>query len=125
MAHNKTRHIYVVVFDFFEIGNLDPKMTIASLALVPNIVNPTYVSDFRPIACCTVVYKIIDKMITHRLHDVIGKIVDTAQAGFIPRRNITDNIILATYRIKGYTRKGISLRCTIKVDLKKAYNSIE
>ncbi|XP_010687394.1 uncharacterized protein LOC104901504 [Beta vulgaris subsp. vulgaris] len=76
-------------------------------------------------ACCTVVYKIIAKIITHRLQSVIGEVVDTAQVGFIPKRNITDNILLATDLIKGYNRKGISPRCTIKVDLKKAYDSIE
>lgn len=109
---------------FFDTGHLSSKVNIASLTLVPKVANPTYASDFRPIACCTVVYNIIAKLITHRMQDVIGEVVDTAPAGFIPRRNITDNILVATDLIKGYTRKGISPRCTIKVDIKKAYDSI-
>ena len=51
--------------------------------------------------------------------------VNDAQAGFIPGKHIADNILLATELIKGYTNKGISPRCMIKVDLRKAYDSVE
>ncbi|XP_056685671.1 uncharacterized protein [Spinacia oleracea] len=56
---------------------------------------------------------------------VIGKIVHYAQAGFIPGRNIADNILLASELIKCYSRKNISPRCMIKVDLKKFYDYVE
>lgn len=36
-----------------------------------------------------------------------------------------DNILLATELIKGYGTKSISPRCMIKIDLKKACDSIE
>lgn len=36
-----------------------------------------------------------------------------------------DNIFLGTELIKGYGRKGPSPRCLIKIDLRKAYDSIE
>ena len=82
--------------------------------MIPKVPNPTYASDFRPIACCTIVYKIIPKILTHRMQGVIGEVINTSQAGFIPKN-----------LIKGYTRKHVSPRCTIKIDLKKAYDSIE
>ncbi|XP_056686005.1 uncharacterized protein [Spinacia oleracea] len=40
-------------------------------------------------------------------------------------RGISDNILLAIELIKGYNRKNLSPWCMIKVDLKKAYDSIE
>ncbi|XP_048502873.1 uncharacterized protein LOC125498665 [Beta vulgaris subsp. vulgaris] len=46
-------------------------------------------------------------------------------AGFIPGRTIADNILLATELIKGYSRAHASPRCVIKVDIKKAYDSVE
>lgn len=55
---------------------------------------------------------------------MIGSIINLAQAGFIPGRTISDNILLATL-IKGYTTKNVSPRCMLKIDLKKAYDSIE
>lgn len=56
---------------------------------------------------------------------MIGSVVDMAQTGFMPGRNISDNILLATKLIKSYNTKHISPRCMLKVDLKKAYDSIE
>lgn len=111
--------IYAAVLDFFDTSHLSTQVNIASLTLIPKVSNPTYASDFRPIACCTVVYKIIAKLITHRMQNVIVEVVDTTLAGFIPKRHITNNILLATDPTKGYNRKGISPRCTIKVILKK------
>ncbi|XP_021849287.2 uncharacterized protein [Spinacia oleracea] len=64
-------------------------------------------------------------ILTTRMQSVIGKVVHCAQAGFIPGRNISDNILLASELIKCYTRKNISPRCMIKVDLRKAYDSLE
>ncbi|XP_075080266.1 secreted RxLR effector protein 78-like [Nicotiana tabacum] len=52
-------------------------------------------------------------------------IISEAQAGFIPGRRIADNIILAHELVKSYSRKHISPRCMIKVDLQKAYDSVE
>lgn len=40
-------------------------------------------------------------------------------------RLILDNIILSQEIVKGYNRKHISLRCMVKVDLQKAYDSVE
>lgn len=71
------------------------------------------------------VYKLISKVITARLAAVIGEVLDDAHAGFIPGKHIGDNILLATEPIKGYDHKFISPRCMVKVDLKKAYDSVE
>ncbi|XP_056685776.1 uncharacterized protein [Spinacia oleracea] len=81
--------------------------------------------QFRPIACCSIVYKLISKILTHRMQSIIGEVVNDSQAGFIPGRNIADNILLASELVKCYSRKYISPRCMIKVDLKKAYDSLE
>ncbi|XP_021765919.1 uncharacterized protein LOC110730423 [Chenopodium quinoa] len=67
----------------------------------------------------------ITLVITARLAAIIGKVIDDAQAGFIPGKHIGDNILLATELIKVYDHKFISPRCMVKVDLKKAYDSVE
>ena len=64
----------------------------------------------RPIACCTVVYKIISKVLTNRLHGVIQSIICDSQAGFISGRKIFDNIVHAHELVKACTRKHISPR---------------
>lgn len=76
------------------------------------------------LGCCTVVYKIVSIIVAKRLQRVMGSIIDQAQSGFIPGRQMADNILLAAELIKGYTRKNNSPRCMIKMDLRKAYDSI-
>lgn len=70
-------------------------------------------------------YKIITKVLTRRLKNVIGDLIGDAQSAFIERWCITDNIIFAHELFKVYNRKGISLRCVLKVDIRKAYNSLD
>ena len=52
-------------------------------------------------------------------------VIDPGQAGFIPGRFITDNILLSHDLVKGYTKKGISPRWMLKIYMQKAYDSIE
>ena len=66
--------------------------------------------DYRPIACCNVVYKLISKILTNRMSKVIGEIIDPSQAGFIPGKIIGDNILLATEILKDYSQKNVSPR---------------
>ncbi|XP_075083648.1 uncharacterized protein LOC142167383 [Nicotiana tabacum] len=95
-----------------------------AIILIPKVTNPTTTRDFRPIACCSVLYKIISKVLENRIQKVIPNIISEAQAGFIPGRKIADNIILAHELVKAYTRKNTSPRCIIKIDLTKAYDSV-
>ncbi|XP_021747410.1 uncharacterized protein LOC110713262 [Chenopodium quinoa] len=115
----------VVAEEFFDTGIMQRHWNCTTITLVPKVSNSSYVKEFRPIACCTVLYKLISKVITTRLAQVIGEVVDDAQAGFIPGKHIGDNIFLATELIKGYSHRFITPRCILKIDLKKAYDSLE
>lgn len=52
-------------------------------------------------------------------------VVNDSQSTFLPGKIIHDNIMLAQEQVKGYGRKGISARCTIQMDIRKAYDSVE
>lgn len=64
-------------------------------------------------------------MLTHRLQSVMKYFIDPSQAAFVPRRMLTDNVILSYELIKDFGRIGISPRCMIKIDMPKAYESLE
>ena len=113
-----------VVKEFFNNNTMFPPYNCTAVTLIPKAKNANKVGDYRPIACCTVIYKIISRVLAGRLQLVIGKVIDPAQSGFIPGRQMTENILLATELIKGYSRKHNSPRCMIKMDLRKAYDSI-
>lgn len=73
--------------------------------------------EFRPIACCTVLHKIISKVLANRMKRVLDTIISESQFAFVQGRLIFDNIILGHKLIKGYKRKQISPTCMVKVDI--------
>ena len=119
------RDIIEAVQSFFTTGKLYKAFNCTLVSLIPKVQNPTTVKEYRPIACCTVVYKIISKVLTNRLHGIIKSVICDSQAGFIPGRKIGDNIILAHELVKAYTRKNVSPRSMLKIYLQKAYDSVE
>ena len=53
------------------------------LALIPKVVNPQHISQFRPIGLCNVVYKVITKIIVGRLKHAFQELISPCQASFI------------------------------------------
>lgn len=112
--------IMQAVKDFFTTGRLYKAINCTTVTLVPKTVKPKTVKEFRPIACCTVLYKLISKVLDARMHKIMNGLIHVSQTRFIPGRTIADNIIIAHELVKAYSRKHISPRCMIKIDLKKA-----
>lgn len=113
------------VEQFFQTGFLPHELNMALITLIPKCENATAVKDFRPIACCTVIYKVISKVLANRLQTVLDSIIFESQSAFVTSRVIFDNILLSHELIKGYQRKHISPRCTVKVDIQNTYDSVE
>lgn len=63
-------------------GKLLRQLNHTVLALVPKSHHATEVSDYRPIACCNIVYKLISKVLASRLAVVLEEIIDQAQSAF-------------------------------------------
>lgn len=116
--------VVTAVGEFFKSGRLLKQWNHAFIALVPQSAHANFVTDFRPISCCNVFYKIISKIIANRLGAVIGDIVGEAQTAFIKDRSIVDNIHLAEELFRKYGKNKSSARCIMKVDLQKAYNTV-
>lgn len=109
---------------FFYDDQIPEGVNATTIALVPKLDTPLKVYDFRPIACCNVLYKCISKIITTRIKTVLGNIVNKNQSAFIPGRHISDNILVAQELMREYDRKyGVS-RCALKIDLQNAYDTI-
>ena len=51
------------VLDFFRTGQLLKSINVTAITLIPKVKRPTSVSDYRPIACCSVIYKCIIKLL--------------------------------------------------------------
>ncbi|KAA3482563.1 LINE-type retrotransposon LIb DNA [Gossypium australe] len=109
----------------FEGKMIEPELNNTLIVLIPKKVSPEDFSHFRPISLCSVLYKLVMKVIANRFKIIFPKLVSQEQAGFIAGRNIFDNIIVAQEVIH-------SMRCNrkerkwmaVKMDLEKAYDRI-
>ncbi|XP_038999036.1 uncharacterized protein LOC120124424 [Hibiscus syriacus] len=73
----------------------NPAFNATTIALVPKVPNPNKVRDFRPISCCSVIYKTITKILVKRLTTLLPGIISLNQLAFVKGRNIVDNTFLA------------------------------
>ncbi|GJT28061.1 RNA-directed DNA polymerase, eukaryota, reverse transcriptase zinc-binding domain protein [Tanacetum coccineum] len=112
------------VREFFISGKLLKEVNATMISLIPKMNTPNKVSEFRPIACCNVLYKCISKILTNRIKSGLEKVVSINQSAFIPGRSIQDNILLTQELLKGYNRKNGPQRCALKIDLQKAYDTV-
>lgn len=60
-----------------------------------------------------------------RFKSVMSSLISDSQSAFIPGRNIQDNIILAHELVRGFERKNASQMFACKIDLRKAFDSVD
>ncbi|GJW23077.1 reverse transcriptase domain-containing protein [Tanacetum coccineum] len=94
------------VKEFFSSGKILGELNTTIISLIPKISTPLLVTDFRPIACCNVVYKCISKVITERIKGCLDKLINKNQSAFIPGRS------------------GGPKRVAFKINIQKAYDTV-
>ena len=67
---------------FFDTGKLHKEVNSTVTTLIPKVPNPSYITDFRPIAC-NVMYKCITKILNNRLRGFLGVLVDLKPNSFL------------------------------------------
>ncbi|KAK4384561.1 hypothetical protein Sango_3048800 [Sesamum angolense] len=117
--------MFEAVGEFFRMGKILKQINTTLLALIPKVNMPTYVSDYRPISCCNLLYKAITKILVKRLQRVLPLLIDYSQNAFVPGRSISDIILLAQELLASYNQTRLPARCMLKVDIQKAYDSVE
>ncbi|KAL0293706.1 UNVERIFIED_CONTAM: Retrovirus-related Pol polyprotein from type-2 retrotransposable element R2DM [Sesamum radiatum] len=109
------------LLDFFRTGRLLKQINATLISLIPKVNSPSVVAEFRPISCCNVLYKAVTKILVQRMRSILHTLISPSQNAFVPGRSIGDNVLLALV----YNQRNLPPRCALKVDLRKAYDTVE
>lgn len=94
------------------------------VVFIPNVNDPTYIKDLRPISLCNVFYKLVAKVLANRLIVVLDIILNN-QSAFVPGRLMADNVLIAN-EISHYLtnmKEGKEGIAAVKAYMSKAYGS--
>ena len=116
-----------MVNNFLITGELDPRLNITNICMIPKTERPTRMTELRPISLCNVGYKIISKVLCQRLKSYLPSLISETQSAFVAGRLISDNILIAQEMFHGLrTNKACKGKyMTIKTDMSKAYDRVE
>ncbi|GJY55944.1 aspartic peptidase [Tanacetum coccineum] len=117
--------ICFAVRDFFSNAQLLKEINHTFITLIPKVATPMKINDYRPISCRNVIYKCISKILTNRIIEGIKEVVSENQYAFVPGRRISDNILITQELMHGYHRNRGPPRCAFKVDIQKAYDTVD
>lgn len=119
MGYNSS-NLQDAIMEFFTSGRLSRQWNHTLLALVLKVAHAPVVMDYQPICCCTVVYKVIFKVLATWMAAIIDSLLNPTQVAFVQGRSIAEHIHLTQKLLQKYVIKRISPRCVLKVDFQKA-----
>ncbi|GJU19060.1 RNA-directed DNA polymerase, eukaryota [Tanacetum coccineum] len=108
---------------FFEHGSFAIGCNSSFVALIPKILDPKIVSDYRPISLIGSLYKVITKILATRLSSVISSLISDVQSAFLPNRQILDGPFILS-ELLSWCKFKYNQAMVFKVDFAKAYDSI-
>ncbi|KAH0705908.1 hypothetical protein KY285_010432 [Solanum tuberosum] len=115
----------LAVVQYFFCGHIMPKfMSHACLVLLPKKEQPNNFSDLKPISLSNFSNKIISKLLSMILADIIPLLIADNQSGFVRGRSITESIMLAQEITHDIKRPKEGDNVVIKLDMTKAYDRV-
>ena len=112
------------VKEFFTSGRMLKKFNATTIALIPKITGADELSQFRPVSCCSTVYKVVARLLKRHLKLFMPDAVQHNQVGCIKGRLLCKNVLLASELVTGFHKRGPTTKGCLQIDLMKAYNNL-
>lgn len=109
----------------FLFGFLPSGINATILSLIPKSEAAQSMKDYRLIACCNLLYKVISKILACRLKEILPEAIKPNQSAFIKGHLLLENVLLASELVNGYHKTTASSRCAIKFDIAKAFDTFK
>jgi len=121
------QEVYQAECEWLANGVFPPHLNSTNIALIPKGDSQKSMKDWRPIALCNVVYKIMAKVLANRLKGVLDKCISSSQSAFVPGRSILDNALVAIELIHYMKAKTKGTQCDValKLDISKEYDRLD
>lgn len=107
----------------FQTKELPLTMRTSIITLIYKKGERTSLSNYRPISLLCADYKLIAKVLAERMKLVVHSIVDDDQTGFVPGRNINENII-TFLEVQEHMHNSESSGFAFLADIEKAFDSV-
>lgn len=97
------------------------------MVLIPKKENADRMTNLRPVALWNVLYKILAKVLANRLKVILPGIISEHQSGFVPGKNISNNVLVVLEIIHHMKRKrtGNIGEVALKLDINKAHDRVD
>jgi hypothetical protein len=115
--------VWEIIEDSRSSGQVLPALNVTFLALIPKEGQISHPTQFRPIALCNVIYKLLTKVIARRLKPILPGIISLEQSGYVEGRQIMDSVILA-HEVIHSLQKTRMPGMILKLDLSKAFDKL-
>jgi hypothetical protein len=87
--------VWEILEDSRATGQILQALNATFITLIPKEGHAHHPKQFRPIALCNVIYKLLTKVIARRLKFILPTIISPEQSSYVEGRQILDNVILA------------------------------
>lgn len=119
--------IFTVGSKWLEDGVFPTGVNDTIITLIPKCDSPSNLKEYRPIALCNVILKIITKVLDNRIKLILPSLISENQIAFLKDRLITDNVIIAFEMLHSMQRdtRRKNREVALKIDISKAYDRLD
>uniref|UniRef100_A0A251V012 Putative RNA-directed DNA polymerase, eukaryota n=1 Tax=Helianthus annuus TaxID=4232 RepID=A0A251V012_HELAN len=108
---------------FHATGEISKESSSSFITLIPKVLDPTDLKEYRPINLIGVISKVISKILANRLKLVVGKVVSVYQSAFLRDRLILDSPLILS-EVWSWLKKVKKKAFIFKLDFEKAYDNV-